>query len=72
SQGTIEGHLTRYLATGEVALNDLVAADKVDPIMQAILQFGDSSTVGPIKQFLGEDYSYGEIKAVLATMEVVR
>jgi len=72
SEGTIEGHLSRYLASGEVALNDLVAADKVEPIRQAIVQFGDSTAIGPIKQFLGEQYSYGEIKAVLATMGVAR
>jgi ATP-dependent DNA helicase RecQ len=72
SQGTIEGHLVRYMGTGEIALNDLVVADKVEPIKQAILQFSNSSAVGPIKQFLGEQYSYGEINAVLATMGVVR
>jgi ATP-dependent DNA helicase RecQ len=72
SQGTIEGHLARYVASGEVALNDLVAVDKVEPIKHAILQFQDSSAIGPIKQFLGEHYSYGEINAVLATMGHVR
>jgi ATP-dependent DNA helicase RecQ len=72
SEGTIEGHLVRYVASGEVALNDLVAVDKVEPIKQAILQFQDSSAIAPIKQFLGEHYSYGEINAVLATMGLVR
>jgi ATP-dependent DNA helicase RecQ len=72
SQNTIEGHLIRYMTTGEVVLNDLVATDKVEPIKRAILQFSNSSAIGPIKQFLGEQYSYGEINAVLASMGVVR
>jgi ATP-dependent DNA helicase RecQ len=72
SPNTIEAHLVRYMASGEVVLNDLVAAEKVEPIKQAILQFSGSSAIGPIKQFLGDQYSYGEINAVLATMGVVR
>jgi len=72
SPNTIETHLVRYMASGEVVLNDLVAAEKVEPIKQAILQFSGSSAIGPIKQFLGDQYSYGEINAVLATMGVVR
>ncbi len=72
AQSTIEGHLVRFLATGEVTLNDLVAVDKVEPIKQAILQFADSSALAPIKQLLGEQYSYGEINAVLASMGVNR
>jgi len=72
SLSTIEGHLARYMTTGEVALDDLVAVDKVEPIKQAIRQFQDSAAVGPIKQLLGEQYSYGEINAVLAAMGIVR
>jgi ATP-dependent DNA helicase RecQ len=72
SQSTIESHLTRFISTGEIDLNDLVFTDKAETIKQAILQFSTSSAVGPIKQFLGEQYSYGEINAVLAAMSVVR
>ncbi|MEO6171705.1 MAG: helix-turn-helix domain-containing protein, partial [Arenimonas sp.] len=72
SQSTIEGHLLRYMASGEVTLNDIVAAEKVEPIKHAILQFKDSAAIAPIKQYLGEHYSYGEINAVLAVMGVVR
>jgi len=72
SQSTIEGHLTRYVASGEIGLNDIVAVDKVDPIKDAILQFKDSFGIGAIKEFLGEQYSYGEINAVLAVMGIMR
>jgi len=72
SHSTIEAHLSRFLASGEIGLTDIVAVEKVDPISQAILQFKDSFGVGAIKEFLGEQYSYGEIHAVMAVMGVSR
>ncbi len=72
SESTIEGHLTRYIASGEVSIHDIVVADKVKPIAEAILQFKDSFGISAIKEFLGEQYSYGEINAVLAVMGVQR
>lgn len=68
SQSTIESHLARFMASGEISLTDIVAVEKVDPIRQAILQFSDSFGVAAIKEFLGEQYTYGEINAVLAVM----
>lgn len=65
---TIEGHLARFVATGEIALDQLVSVDKVEPIREAITKFADSNALSPIKEFLGEDYSYGEIRAVMAAV----
>ena len=65
---TIEGHLTRFVATGEIPLDQLVSVDKVEPIREAITKFADSNALSPIKEFLGDDYSYGEIRAVLAAV----
>jgi ATP-dependent DNA helicase RecQ len=72
SQNTIEAHLLRYMVSGEVSLNDIVQAEKVEPIKRAILQFENSSAIAPIKEFLGEDYSYGQINAVMAAMSAAR
>ena len=65
---TIENHLARFIATDEVSLEQFVSLDKVEPIRAAILKFADSNALSPIKEFLGEDYTYGEIRAVMATM----
>ncbi len=65
---TIEGHLARFVATGEIRLDELVPLHKVEPIRTAVLKFNDSGALSPIKEFLGEDYSYGEIRAVIASM----
>ena len=68
SRSTIETHLVRYISSGEINLQDLVADEKVEPITNAILKFSESGAISPVKEFLGDDYSYGEIRAVLAAM----
>jgi len=65
---TIENHLARFIATGEVSLDQFVSLDKVETIRQAILKFRDSNALSPVKEFLGDEYSYGEIRAVMASM----
>lgn len=66
--GTIETHLIRFIPSGEVNLEDLVDAEKIEPIKDAIKRTNAGYAVAPVKEFLGEDFSYGEIRAVLATM----
>ncbi|MDQ3041940.1 MAG: DNA helicase RecQ [Acidobacteriota bacterium] len=65
---TVETHLVRFIQSGEVMLDDLVHADKIEPIRTAITRLNAGFAVAPVKEFLGDDYSYGEIRAVLATM----
>ena len=65
---TIENHLTRFVATGEVRLDQFVSLEKVEPIREAIEKFSDSAALSPIKDYLGEDYTYGEIRAVMAAV----
>ena len=57
---TIEGHLAKFVLTGEVDILDLITKEKLERIL--------SETVGEItpsevKLKLGEDFSYGEIRA---------
>ena len=66
--GTIEGHLLRYLPTGEVNLEDLVTEEKVEAIRQALAEHGATKPIGEIRELLGEDYSWGQIRAVQAMM----
>ena len=69
SRTTIENHLVRYLATGEVSLEELVPLERIAAIKQVILASPDSEVLSPIKEKLGDGYSYGEIRAVMAAME---
>lgn len=65
---TIETHLVRFIPSGEVSLDDLVPESKIKPIKDAISRLNAGYAVAPVKEFLGEDFSYSEIRAVLATL----
>jgi len=65
---TVENHLARFVTTGEIQLHELVPIHKVETIRDAVLKFNDGGALSPVKEFLGDDYSYGEIRAVIASM----
>lgn len=61
---TIENHLAHFVYTGEIAVEELVPAEKIPAIEEAIRKLGDQS-LSPLKTELGDSYSYGEIRAVI-------
>jgi ATP-dependent DNA helicase RecQ len=65
AHSTIEMHLARFIQSGEIKLEEIVPAHKIEPIRRAIIKFGGGA-MSSVKDFLGEDYSYGEIRAVIA------
>ena len=68
AKSTIETHLIRFIQSGEIMLDDLVLERKIEPIRNAVLRLNAGFAVAPVKEFLGEDYSYAEIRAVMVTM----
>lgn len=68
SRQTIETHLAFYIGTGDLAITQLVPQEKIEPITAAIKQSG-GTTLTPIKEKLGADYSFTEIKAVMSYIE---
>jgi len=62
---TIEGHLSRYVSSGDINIEELVSRDKILLIEPAIRDFGGGS-ITPVKEKLGNDIGYGEIRLVLA------
>ncbi len=61
---TINTHLSELIEMNQpVALNKLVRADKQQTIIKVLSKMGDT-TLKTIKESLGEDYSYDEIKLV--------
>ncbi|GAA4100360.1 DNA helicase RecQ [Mucilaginibacter panaciglaebae] len=64
---TIESHLSYFVGTGELDVRDITTADKIPAIQDAIESYG-AERLAPLKEILGADFSYGEIKAVLAWM----
>ena len=65
---TIEGHLVRFIETGDIKIEELVVANKIDTICKALIETSSNGAIGPAKQLLGDDYSYAEIRAVAAEL----
>lgn len=64
TRSTIEGHLATYISTGEVDIHFLVPANKLEEITTA-LEANPNIGSSEIRDNLGNDYSYGEIKAAM-------
>jgi ATP-dependent DNA helicase RecQ len=68
SRSTIEGHLAFYVQQGKLALDQVMDISRVPAIQKAIEQSG-GKMIAPIKESLGENYSYGEIRMVMGHLE---
>jgi hypothetical protein len=65
---TIESHLVSFIETGEIKIEELVSEEKIPFIIEAIGTL-DGHAMKPVKDQLGDEYSYGEIRAVLAHLK---
>jgi ATP-dependent DNA helicase RecQ len=66
SATTIVGHLVTQIEIGETLdISPLIPADRYQIIVDALLEVGDEM-LKPVKEFLGETYSYDEIRLVRA------
>ena len=61
--GTIEGHLATFVYTGDIELSELVSPTKSKAILAVIDNTGMTATA--IKHRLGDEFSFGEIRAVM-------
>ncbi|GGE54983.1 helix-turn-helix protein [Pedobacter psychrotolerans] len=67
SVGTIEGHLAYYVSTQQLDVTKLVKPNKIKNIADAV-ESQKTKSMSTIREFLGKDYSFGEIKMVLASL----
>jgi ATP-dependent DNA helicase RecQ len=68
SLSTIENHLAFYVQSGTLAIEQVIDNSKVQAIQKAIELTG-SVALTPAKEILGEGYSFGEIRLVMAYRE---
>ncbi len=68
-KGTIESHLAQYVSKGELDVEELVSKERIEIIRKVIFET-QSSSAKTIKDALGEDFQYGEIRLVLSTLQV--
>jgi hypothetical protein len=65
TENTIEGHLSRYIAAGELEVTDFTTLERVENILVVANELG-TEQLNAIKNSLSDDYGYGEIKIALA------
>lgn len=65
---TIEGHLAWHVQKGEINIEELVSREKILRIEPAIKDFNGGSIL-PIKEKLGNDIGFGEIRIMIAWQE---
>jgi uncharacterized protein YpbB len=63
AMSTIESHLSSFIYTGELQLEELVPPARSKTILAVIDEVGMAATT--IKHRLSEDFSYGEIRAAM-------
>ena len=64
-QSTIEVHLAFFVEKGELDINNLLSPEKQQAIEKE-LAADHNNSLSEVKNALGADYSYGEIKMILA------
>ena len=72
SISTIEGHLAFYVEQGNLTIGEVMDVAKIHAIQQCIEKSNQSLALlplAPIKEQLGDNYSYGEIRMVMAHLK---
>ncbi len=64
---TIEGHLARFVARGDLDILELLSAEKFELIKSYFVE-NESTSLSEAKTVLGEEVSYGELRMVLNYM----
>lgn len=68
TESTIWSHLTRFIGRKELKIEALVSKERYDTIAEALKNHTEE-TIAPVKEVLGDDFSYGEIKFVKALID---
>jgi hypothetical protein len=63
--GTVEAHLAHFIAIQEISPKGIIDSRKLSKILSAIKEL-KTLQMNPIREHLGRDYSFGEIKIGLA------
>lgn len=72
SPTTIEGHLAFYIEQGKMDIQQIISdPERISTIQQAIERVG-GEILTPIKNALGDGYSFGEIRLVMAYLSYNR
>ena len=65
---TVEKHLAHFVSTGKLNVFDLIDKTRYDSIAKCLLEKSEKETITAVKNRLGDEYSYGEIRLVMADL----
>lgn len=65
SPTTVESHLAHFISTGQMNVTEMVSEYKIPAIKDAVESYG-AERLAPLKEVLGDAYTYAEIKAVVS------
>lgn len=68
---TIEGHFEKLIEEEKVDIGDVMDKATLDKIMAAIDTIPDAESTKPIKEILGDEISFGQIKMVMGYRKLV-
>lgn len=69
TNGTIETHLSKYVNSGAIKVSALISDEKFSLIESALKGF-DGKSITPIKQQVGSEISFGELRIVMASLGI--
>ena len=69
TRSTIINHLSRYLESGEIRLDQLVHPDNIKAIQRVVNMVGTADGITPIKALCPPELTYDEIRLVMKAME---
>jgi len=64
TESTIGGHLATFVRTGEIGILELLTAERLNIILPVVMEVGGNA-ITPVKEILGNDYSYADIRIVM-------
>lgn len=68
--GTIESHLAHYITNEELSITEILSKKKVEKAKRLINAAGYDSLT-EVKDILGDDYSWGELRMIMAWMNTL-
>jgi hypothetical protein len=66
---TIEGHLYQFVKSGDLPVNRVVDQKKIDMVIEYLKNQNSHQTLSEIKQVFGDNYSWGELRLIVAHYE---
>lgn len=66
--GTIETHMAQLVKVGEIDISECMTSTKIDNILTVIREL-KTDLIQPVKQKLGDEFTYGEIRAVMSYLD---